>query len=43
MLIMPTSKEFLYYHERDRSPAELEMASDSDTTYVDSPVRALNG
>lgn len=24
--------EFLYYHERDRSPVELEMASDSDTT-----------
>jgi len=24
--------EFLYYHERERSPVELEMASDSDST-----------
>ncbi|KAF5351916.1 hypothetical protein D9756_007641 [Leucocoprinus leucothites] len=32
--------EFLYYHERDRSPVELEMASDSDTTYADSTVHA---
>lgn len=24
--------EFLFYHERERSPVELEMASDSDTT-----------
>ena len=37
---MPITKEFLYYQERDRSPVELEMASDSDTTYVDFPVRA---
>ena len=38
-LMVPITKEFLYYHERDRSPVELEMASDSDTTYVDFPVR----